>query len=798
MFFHLRLNSKFGMKEKFLLIVINFLFSIPTFSQNRPQSSDRITISGTIKDGKTGEELIGATVFLKDTTGIGAVTNAYGFYSLTIPSSKRELAVRYVGYDDYAITLDSFKSQSINVSLSPSSKTLKEVEIKATKSNENITSAEVSSIKLDIKQLEKIPVLFGEKDILKTIQLLPGVQPAAEGNSGFYVRGSSSDQNLILLDEAPVYNASHLLGFFSVFNNDAIKDATLYKGNMPAEYGGRLASVLDIKMKEGNSKEYVIGGGIGLISSRLNIEGPIVKDKGSFIVTGRRTYADLFLKLSKNEQLKKSILYFYDINAKANYRLGKYDRIFLSGYFGQDKFGFQDRFSIVYGNATATLRWNHIFSDKLFSNTSFIYNEFNYTIGINVASIDVKSQIRDFSLKEDLDYYLNSKNKLKFGFQTTFHTIVPGQVVSQDTSRIGNISLTKNYGWENAVYAQHEVSLWNKVTINYGVRLSIFSQVGPSKYFKFPNEQTIDTFNLKLGQFNKTYFNPEPRASISYNFYPSMSFKAAYSRNVQNLHQLSATTSSFPTDRWVMTTNNVKPQIADQVSAGYFVNFHKDMFQVSVEGYYKWMQNQIDYKNGATLRANETVENQLLFGVGRAYGAEFFFKKATGKFTGWVSYTFSRSERKFPTVNQETWFPSRYDRTHDLSIVVMYDITPRINVSATWVYYTGIAATFPSGKYFLNGEIVPYYGDRNQDRFPAYHRLDIGATFVLKKRKTWEHDLNISVYNLYARKNAYSIDFKVDNTNGTTYAEKSYLFRIVPSITYNFKFSVSPPKKKAK
>lgn len=780
------------MRKNVSSVVLCMLFTISLFSQSK------FTISGTIKDGKTGEELIGATIFLKDTIGIGAVTNAYGFYSLTIPAAKKEIGVRYVGYEDYNVTLDSLKNQSINVSLSPASKTLKEVEVKATKSNENITTSQVSAIKLDIKQLEKIPVLFGEKDILKTIQLLPGVQPASEGNAGYYVRGGSNDQNLILLDEATVYSPAHMLGFFSVFNNDAIKDATLYKGNMPAEYGGRLASVLDLKMKEGNSKEYVIGGGIGLISSRLNIEGPIVKDKGSFIVTGRRTYADLFLKLSKKENLKKSILYFYDINAKANYRIGTRDRIFLSGYFGQDKFGLQDRFTIVYGNATATLRWNHIFSDKLFSNTSFLYNEFNYTIGINVASIDVKSQIRDFSLKEDLDYYLNSKNKLKFGFLTTFHTIVPGQVISSDTSRIGNITLTKNYGWESSVYAQHEVSLWNKVNINYGIRLSVFTQTGPSKYFKFPNEDVIDTFNLKLGQFGKTYFNAEPRVSISYNFIPNMSFKAAYSRNTQNLHQLSTTTTSAPTDRWIMTSNNTKPEIADQVSAGYFVNFHKDMFELSVEGYYKWMQNQIDYKNGATLRANEAVETELLYGVGRSYGAEFFFKKKEGKFTGWVSYTFSRSERKFPTVNRETWFASRYDRTHDLSIVLMYDITPRINVSATWVYYTGLAATFPIGKYVLNGEIIPLYGDRNQDRFPAYHRLDIGATFVLKKRKTWEHDLNISVYNLYARKNAYSIDFKTDYDKGISYAEKTYLFRIVPSITYNFKFSVLPAKKKSK
>lgn len=760
-------------------------------------SQKNFTISGTIRDAKTGEELIGATVFMKDTTGIGTVTNAYGFYSLTLPLSAKQIVFRYLGYDEKVFALDSIRNQNINISLAPASAKIKEVEIVANKNDDNIKSAEVSAVKLDIKELEKVPVLFGEKDLLKTIQLLPGVQPAAEGNSGFYVRGSSNDQNLVLLDEATVYNASHLLGFFSVFNNDAIKDATLYKGNMPAEYGGRAASVLDIKMKEGNSKNYVISGGIGLISSRLSVEGPIVRDKGSFIVTGRRTYADLFLKLSKNEQVKKSILYFYDINAKANYRFGLHDRLFLSGYFGQDKFGFQDRFNIIYGNATATLRWNHIFSDKLFSNTSFVYNDFNYTIGIKVADIDVKSLVRDFGLKEDLDFYLNSKNKLKFGFISTFHTIVPGQVISSDTSRINDITLTKIYGWENAVYAQHEVTLWNQLNINYGVRLAIFSQTGPGKYYTFPQQDVIDTFSLKLGQFHSTYVNPEPRVSLSWNFYKGMSFKAAYSRNTQNIHLLSNTTTSFPTDRWVLTTNNIKPEIADQVSAGYFVNFYKEMFEVSIEGYFKWLQNQIDYKNGAVLRANETVESELLFGKGRTYGMEFFFKKRTGKFTGWVSYTLSRSERKFPTVNNESWYPSRYDRTHDLSIVLMYDVTPKINLSATWVYYTGIAATFPSGKYVLGDQIVPYYGLRNQDRFPAYHRLDIAATFVLKQHKNWEHDVNISVYNLYARKNAYSIDFKVDD-NGNSYAEKTYLFRIVPSVTYNFKFTVPQKNKQPK
>lgn len=765
-----------------------------TFLSFYCSAQTKYTISGIVKDAKTGEELIGATVRLKDSASIGAMTNTYGFYSLTIPAGKKILSVAYIGYNEYETELTNPVNQTVNVSLQPTSRELKEVEIKARKSDDNIRNSEVSAVKLDIKQLEKIPVLFGEKDLLKTIQLLPGVQPAAEGNSGFYVRGGTNDQNLILLDEATVYNASHLLGFFSTFNNDAIKDATLYKGNMPAEFGGRLSSVLDVKMKEGNNQNYVISGGIGLIASRLNIEGPIVKDKGSFIVTGRRTYADLFLKLSSNEQQRKSILYFYDLNAKANYKIGKRDRIFISGYFGQDKFGFQDRFGINYGNATATFRWNHIFSDKLFSNTSFIFNDFNYAINIPIVNLEIKSVVRDYGLKEDLEYFLNNNNKLKFGFQSTFHTIVPGQIVSSDTSRLNSIFLSKSYGWENAVYAQHEVTLWKKLNINYGVRLSIFTQTGPSNFYEFPNEEQIDTFKLKLGQFGKTYVNPEPRVSLSYNFLPRMSFKVAYSRNVQNIHLLSNSTTSFPTDRWTITSNNVKPEVADQISGGYFLNFYKDMFELSVEGYYKWLYNQIDYKNGATLRANETVENQLLYGIGRAYGAEFFLKKRTGKFTGWVSYTLSRSERKFEQINSNTWFPAKVDRTHDVSVVLMYDITPRINVSATWVYYTGAAVTYPIGKYFLDGQIVPLYGDRNQDRFPAYHRLDLGATFILKKRKSWEHDLNISVYNTYARKNAYSIDFRVDDT-GTPYAEKTYLFRIVPSITYNFKFTVLKKEK---
>ena len=768
---------------KFFLTVIGIAISVSLFSQSK------YTISGSIRDSKTGEELIGATVSVKEMPNNGAAANAYGFFSLTLPKGNYTLLARYVGYTEYtqAISLDS--SQVININLVPVSVEMKQVEVSAKRADENVKQAQMSATKLDISELAKIPVIFGEKDILKTIQLLPGVKSAGEGNSGFYVRGGNSDQNLILLDEAMVYNASHLLGFFSTFNNDALKDATLYKGNMPAEYGGKLSSVLDLKMKDGNDKTYSVGGGIGLIASRIYVEGPIVPDKGSFIVTARRTYADLFLKLSKDTNLNRNQLYFYDINAKASYRLGKKDRIFASGYFGRDVFQLGSTFGINYGNATGTFRWNHIINDRLFSNLSFIYNDFSWKINISNDGLDVNisSIIQDYGLKEDLEYFLDTHNKIKFGGQTTFKSVVPGQINSNTPSLINPFSITHSYGWDNAVYAQHEVTLWNKVNINYGLRISTFSVVGPGKEFFFHPGHT-DTLNLQLGQFGKTYINPEPRFSLSYNFAKDMSVKAAYSRNTQNIHLLSNTTTGSPTDRWIMTSNNIRPEIADQVSAGYFYNFLNNMFEFSIEGYYKWMQNQIDYINGASLVANETVETQLKYGNGRAYGGEFFLKKRTGKLTGWVSYTLSRTERKIDSINNNNWYPTRYDRTHDVSVVVMWDITPRINVAATWVYSTGNAVTYAAGKYYASGQWLPYYPTRNSDRFPPYHRLDIGATFVLKKHKMWEHDLNISVYNVYARQNAYQITFK-SNDNGEGVTQQLSLFKIVPSITYNFKFT---------
>ena len=761
---------------------------MPVFAQSK------FTINGAVRDAKTGEELIGATVSVKEIPNTGASANSYGFYSLTLPTGKYTIKAHYVGYTEYeqSVALDS--NRTININLEPVSVEMKQVVVSAKREDENVKEAQMSATKLDIHELAKIPVIFGEKDLLKTIQLLPGVKSAGDGNSGFFVRGGNSDQNLILLDEALVYNASHLVGFFSTFNSDAVKDATLYKGNMPAEYGNRLASVLDIKMKDGNDKQYSIGGGIGLIASRLYVEGPIVPDKGSFLITARRTYADIFLKLSKDTNINKDQLYFYDINAKASYRITDKDRIFASGYFGKDVISISNTFGINYGNATATVRWNHLINDRLFSNLAFIYNDFAWKISLNGSglNINITSIIQDYGLKEDLEYYLGVNNKIKFGGQTTFKSVVPGDITSNNNSFLPSFAVTKDYGWENALYVQHEVTLWNKVNLNYGLRLSSFSEVGPGNEFTFPSSTTIDTFNLSLGHFGKTYINPEPRFSLSYNFAKNMSIKGAYSRNTQDIHLLSNTTVTLPTDRWIMSTNNIRPEIADQGSVGYFYNFLNNMFEMSIEGYYKWMQNQIDYINGAQLIANETVENQLVYGNGRAYGGEFFLKKRTGKLTGWVSYTLSRTELKFDQINNNTWYPAKYDQTHNASIVVIWDITPRINVSATWVYNTGNAVTYASGKYTVGGQSVPYYPDRNSSRFPPYHRLDIGATFVLKKHRLWEHDLNVSIYNVYDRMNPYQIQFLTQN--GQSVTQQLSLFGIVPSVTYNFKFTYAKKK----
>lgn len=776
---------------------VAFLLSIIQFSV----AQSFVILSGTINDALNGEELIGATVSVKEQVGVGSVSNSYGFYSLSLPKGKYTFLFRYIGYQDIEkeIILDS--SRVLNVQLPHSQKELKQVVISETR-NENLTTAQMGATKIDMAEISRVPVIFGERDVLKTIQLLPGVQPAGEGSPGFFVRGGAVDQNLVLLDEATVYNPSHLLGFFSTFNSDAIKDVTLYKGNTPAEFGGRLSSLVDVKMKDDNVQGYNISGGIGLIASRLNVEGNIKKDKGAFMISGRRTYPDIFLPLlPENNSARNATIYFYDINAKANYRLSPRDRIFLSGYYGRDKM-LLERMNMRYGNITGTLSWNHIFSDKFSFNTSFITSNFDCAIGVNSDNSDVtiRSIITDYSLKQDYQYYINSKHTLKSGFISTFHNVQPGNVTTNDTSalNVNPQTITHRYGWENGIYIQHEWKPAKQVTINYGLRLSTFSAVGQGMAYSYDTYGTlISSTRYSIGQFGKSYFNVEPRFTLSYNFKPNHSLKVAYSRNTQNLHLLSNSTVGSPTDMWIMSSNNVKPEIADQVSLGYYWSFWNGGFELNVEGYYKHLYNQIDYRNGARIRANEHIESQLIYGTGRAYGLELYLKKKTGKFTGWISYTLSRTERRFTDINNDNWFLAKQDRPHDLSVVLMYQITPRLSISATFVYYSGNAVTVPSGVYFINGSPQLYYTERNGYRMPSYNRLDLGLNYELKSPKKWfEHNIAFSIYNVYARKNAYTIDFNYDATTNQMVTTKTYLFQIVPSITYNFKISICPKQKK--
>ena len=747
----------------------------------------KFTVSGIIKDKKTGEALIGATIKIANKPSIGTTSNEYGFYSLTLSTASNKIVVNYVGYKEQEVSVSPDKKGSIDIALEPGATELNTVTVSG-KTN-NIRSAQMGMEKLDIKEINMVPVLFGERDVLKTIQLLPGVQPVGDGNSGFYVRGGAADQNLILLDDAIVYNPSHLLGFFSTFNSDAVKDVTLYKGTAPAQYGGRLSSVLDVKMNDGNNQDYHVSGGIGLISSKLDVEGPLVKDEGSFLITARRTYADLFLKLSPDTTLKKSSLYFYDLNAKLNYKLSKKDRLYLSGYFGQDDLGLGGLFGLAYGNATGTLRWNHIINDKLFSNTSLIYSNYNYNINVSTAGISAKihSDIKDWNLKEELELFANPENSIRFGFSSVYHTITPGNITG---SGITTSTQPDNHSWENALYISDSWKASSRLNVDFGIRLSAFSVLGGSNLYDLNTDGSIkDTLHYGNGQIVKTYLIPEPRASASYVLNDVSSMKMGYARNSQYLHLISNSTASNPTDKWVGSNNIIKPEVSDQVTLGYFRSLKNDHYEFSVETYYKYMQNQIDYKDGANVLDNNALEPKLLFGDGRAYGIEFLLKKKVGRLTGWVAYTLARSELQITGVNNDSWYPSRQDRTHDLSIVGIYQLNKKWTISADFVYYTGNAVSFPSGKYEVNGNPVFLYTERDGYRMPAYNRLDLSFTKKLKAHKRYSAELVYSLYNAYGHENPYIINFQQDpNDMSKTQAVQYSLFRWVPSISYNFKF----------
>lgn len=773
--------------SKLLFLFFFLLMANTSFAQKK------YTVSGTIKDEATGEQLIGATIRIKEIPQSGTTTNSYGFYSISAPEGEYTLLYTYVGNEPVAHRISLHKNQSLNVSL-PLKSSLKEVTISADKpNNDQVTSPQMGLEKLNMAQINDVPVLLGEKDILKTISLLPGVKSAGEGNTGFYVRGGASDQNLILLDEATVYNASHLFGFFSTFNSDAVKDVSLYKGGMPAEYGGRLSSVLDIKMNEGNNKDFTVQGGLGLISSRIKVEGPIVKDKGSFMVSARRTYIDLFLKASSDSTLKGSTLYFYDINAKANYHFNDKNAVYLSGYFGKDVLGLKNTFGTNWGNSTGTVRFNHLFNNKLFSNTSLIYSNYNYVVQSFSSdnSFKATSKITDINLKEDLQYSAGNNHTLKFGFNILHHSISPGDITTTATSSFNSKSVEKRYGFENAVYLSDEWKASNKLTLLYGLRLSEMSLLGPGTFKSYDAAgNTLTSSTYTTSKSVKNYFYPEPRFSASYTINDENSIKASYNRNTQNIHLLSNSTSSSPTDLYVMSSNNIKPEIADQVSTGYFKNFKDNTYEFSAEVYYKWLQNQIDYKDGAQLIVNQDVESQLTYGSGRAYGLELFLKKKYGRFNGWAGYTLSRTERKFDAINNGNYYPARQDRTHDISIVGIYQLNKRWTFSGAFIYGTGNAVTYPTGKYNIGGLTTYSYSERNGYRQPSTNRLDIGATLEGKEHKKYHSSWTFGIYNVYAHRNPYIISFRDSKTvpNTTEAVETSIFATRIPSVTWNFKF----------
>lgn len=795
--------------------------------------AQHFTISGTIRDAANGETLIGTTVFLKH-SGQAANSNTYGFFSLTAPSGPDTLVFSYVGYKTIVEPLQLNADVTFNISFQPAENNLEEVEISTRAPDANVKNTQMSSVQLDMAEIKKVPAFMGEVDLMKTIQLLPGVKNAGDGNTGFYVRGGGPDQNLILLDEANIYNPSHLLGFFSVFNSDAVKNVNLIKGGIPAQYGGRLSSVLDISTKDGNSKQFSATGGIGVIASRLTLEGPLYKGKGSFIVSGRRTYLDILARpyIQKTE-FKGTSYFFYDLNGKLNYTINDKNRIFLSGYFGRDKFVYNDaeggfRANIPWGNASACLRWNHVFNPKLFANASAVFTNYDFSFGANQEDFEltIRSGITDYGLKYDLSWFPNARHQVKTGVAYTFHTFVPTSVSAREGE--ANYDLGKKiklFSHEAGIYVSDDWDISQKVRLSGGLRLSSFTQTGPfSRYKKDPNGNITDTVTYRTGQVVANYNGLEPRASIRVSTGKNSSVKASYSRIFQYVHLASISSVSLPTDIWMPSTEVIKPQECNQYAVGFFKNLYDNNYETSVEVYYKTMSNQIEYKEGSQPTDNiyDNPDNAFTFGHGWAYGAEFFVKKSKGKFTGWIGYTLSWTWRQFSEINYGEQFLAKYDRRHDASLVLNYELNKQWEFGGVWVYGTGNRGTLPKGFFFYEATLSNDYGLRNSYQFEPYHRMDLNVTFTpnreakLERRRQqlvnrylekgldtasiperklaqrFRHSFTLSVFNVYNRHNPYFIYItrEGDFTNGTLKvgAKQVSLFPLLPSLTWNFKF----------
>ena len=772
-----------------------FLLLFLLFCADLPAQNKHFTISGNITDSATGEDLIGATVLVQELK-TGTSANAYGFYSITLPEGKYTLAFSFVGFRNDVQVVDLNKDIRLNVRLEPVANEIGEVVVSGERRNANVSRTEMSVERISVQTLRRIPALMGEVDVIKAIQLLPGVQSAAEGTSGFSVRGGSHDQNLIILDEATVYNASHLMGFFSVFNNDAIKDVKLYKGDIPASFGGRLSSLLDVRTKDGNNQHFSATGGIGTISSRLTLESPVFSDKWSYLVSGRRTYADVFLVFANDPDLKKSSLYFYDMNAKLNYRLNDNNRLFLAAYLGRDKFA--NAFAgMDFGNQTMTLRWNHLFSSRLFSNFTFIGSFYDYYLRTELSeqiSMDWKSKLQDLGFKADFSYHLNPNNNIKFGYHLTHHGFMPGEGGGVgENSIISHFSQPKEYALEHAWYIANENRLGNlPLTVKYGLRYTLFQNVSNGRQvYELENYAVKDSATYSRGTIYHNYGRFEPRLGLLYEINEANSVKTSYSRTAQFIQLASNSTAGSPLDVWFQSTPNVKPQICDQFAVGYFRNFKDNMFETSVELYYKKMKDVIDFRDHADLIGNDELERELRFGSGKAYGLELMVRKNDGKLNGWVSYTLSRARRIIDEINEEKEYRSPYDKPNNISVVLNYELSRQWIVSANWVYASGTPVTYPTGRYEIEGKYVPLYSGRNEYRYPDYHRLDLSATWSFKSnaKRRFKSELNFSLYNAYGRHNPWTIMFRQEKDNpDKTYAEMVYLFSFVPSVTYNFTF----------
>lgn len=776
-------------KQLQLYFTLLFLF---TCVYNLSAQEKKFSISGNIRDAANGEDLIGAGVIISGTR-TGTITNAYGFYSLSLSKGTYLLVFSYIGYRKKQVQVELSEDTRLNIDLDLDAEEISEVVVSAESRNRNITKAEMSVEKLSAKSIKTVPALMGEVDVIKAIQLLPGVQSTSEGTSGFSVRGGGHDQNLILLDEATVYTASHLMGFFSVFNNDAIKDVTLYKGDIPASFGGRLSSLLDIRTKDGNSQRFSGMGGIGLISSRLTLEGPL-GSKASALLSGRRTYADVFLKLSSDADLRKSSLYFYDMNAKLNFRIDDNNRIFLAGYFGRDNFS--NKFAgMDFGNKTATARWNHIFSPKLFSNFTLLGSFYDYYMNSEISSQlnqYWKSQMYDYGAKADFSYLPNPKNNIKFGYNLIYHYFIPGTGGGTgESSIVGNVTLPKEYALEHAVYLANETTIGEKLKLKYGLRYSLFQNIANGEELDYLKDYGVDyTKTYKKGKIYHHQQQVEPRLGITYIMNDFHSVKASYSRTAQYIQLASNSSSGSPLDVWFQASQNVKPQLCDQYAIGYFRNFANNEYEASAEVYYKNMKDAVDFKDHADLIGNEDLEHELRFGKGYSYGLELMLRKNSGRINGWISYTLSKSRRQVDDINEGRWYRSPYDKPHNISIVGNYELSPKWMLSANWVYASGAPVTLPTGRFEIENNYVPIYSGRNEYRYPAYHRLDLSATWKLSKPgKRFNHELNFSLYNAYGRKNTWMIIFRqeADNPDGIN-AKKVYLFSFIPSVTWNINF----------